>query len=237
VLVVFEAVAARQPASLGDLSTASGLPSSTVHRALGVLASSGWVRSVGPGRPRWVVAERIRVLVAGPAVDLAARARPLLAELAATAGETAALWLADGDTVVAAAVAAPSAALRVVLADGTQVPAHACAPGKVVLAARSDLDVRLGAARGLEPVTMRTVGDAEQLLVELRRVRAAGFAVARGEEADGVTSLAAAHGTGDRAAVGVLGPSDRVEARLDELAAMVQGVARRLTRQEDATDK
>jgi IclR family acetate operon transcriptional repressor len=227
-LHVFEAVAAAQPASLADVAVRAAMPSSTAHRSLGVLADAGWVRPVGPGRPRWVVTERLRTMLSGPSVALVALARPLLAGLAGETGETAVLWLADGSTVVAATAAAPAAALRVVVAEGERLPCHTCAPGKVVLAARRDTDVRLAAVRGLEPATPRTVGDVEQLLVELRRVRRDGIAVARDEEADGVASVAAPAGTGAEAAIGIVGPTDRVDGRLAELVDVVRRTAARL---------
>ena len=222
-LAVFEAVATNEPDALAVVAATAGVPVSTAHRSLGVLADAGWIRATGPGRPRWVVSERVRALVAGPGTHLAALARPVLADLALATGETAVLWLADGDAVVAAAVAAPAAALRVVVDEGHRVPAHACAPGKSVLADRTDTEVRLGCARGMPPLTMRTIGDPEQLLVELRRIRTTGIAVARAEEA---SVAAALHG--HPAAIGVVGPADRVEARLDELADLVRGAGRQL---------
>jgi DNA-binding IclR family transcriptional regulator len=175
------------------------------------------------------VTERVRALVGGASADVVALARPAVSALAEATGETAALWLSDGDAVVAAAVAPPAVALRVVLAEGDRIPAYACAPGKAVLAARPDTEVRAAAARGFRPLTMRTVGEAEQLLVELRRARESGVAIARGEEADGVTSVAAA-GRGGSVAIGIAGPSPRVEARLDELASIVIAAGEHLGR-------
>jgi len=222
-LAVFEAVALRQPAALATVTAETSMPTSSVHRALNVLMSSGWVRTMGPGRPRWVVTEHVRTLVGGPGPELVALSGPLLTDLARAADESAALWLADGDAVVVAATAAPSAPLRVVIDVGGRTPLHACAAGKAVLSSRSDVDVRLGAARGLAPVTVRTVGDTEQLLVDLRRVRSTGIATARGEEADGVTSLAAA--VGSAAAIGLVGPAERIDSRGEELAASVADAA------------
>lgn len=225
-LAVFEAVASGEPVALPAVCSATGVPSSTAHRTLGRLAAAGWVRSTGGTRPRWLVAERVRALVSRPTADLVAAARGVVAALAGVAGETAALWLADGDGVVVGASAAPATPLRVVAPEGWRLPLHACAPGKAVLAAWSDGEVRTfagGPRGGLAMVTVRTTTDAETLLVDLRRIRREGVAIAFEEEAEGVASVAV--GLGRVAALGLVGPSDRLSRRIDELAALVADAA------------
>ena len=224
-LHLFETVAAFEPVGAAELVRATGIPKATVSRALADLEIAGWIRRHDLGRPRYEVADRIRTLVTSAPTALLRRAEPVLRRLAAETGETAALWLLDGNEVtVAVAIEAP-VPLRVGAPVGWRLPLHACAPGKALMAGWSDGEVRSFAHRvGLAATTMRTVTETEVLLIDLRRARGSGSATARDEEADGVTSAAAAIDA--RTAVGVVAPSARVDP--EALAALATAAAAEL---------
>jgi IclR family acetate operon transcriptional repressor len=54
-LRVLEEVAARQPAGVAELARATGIPKSSVQRALRTLRTTGWIRPAGGGITRWAV--------------------------------------------------------------------------------------------------------------------------------------------------------------------------------------
>src|SRR6478736_3401953 len=80
------------PIGVTDVADRAALPKSTAARLLGSLAHEGVVEQV-PGETRYRLGPRIVALAAGvrPTRSLVAVARPLVAELAASAGEVAGL--------------------------------------------------------------------------------------------------------------------------------------------------
>jgi IclR family acetate operon transcriptional repressor len=104
------------------------------------------------------------------------------------------------------------------------MPAHAAAAGKALLSLLPDVEVRRLVGAAPAAVTMRTIVDPEQLLVDLRATRRTGYAVARSEEAEGVTSVARVV-RGEEAAVSVTGPSERIDSRLGDVVEAIVGAA------------
>jgi IclR family transcriptional regulator, pca regulon regulatory protein len=88
-------VLAAQPegASVADVARATGLPRATVTRLLGSLADEDAARRVDGG---WRLGPRIAQLAGELTPPLAARAQPVLEELAATLGETVMLAVPEG---------------------------------------------------------------------------------------------------------------------------------------------
>jgi DNA-binding IclR family transcriptional regulator len=72
------------------------------------------------------------------------------------------------------------AAIPIVPAMPT-VPAYACAPGKVLLAGRSDEELQYLFDASLQAYTARTITSGRALLEELQRVREQGYGLNTGE--------------------------------------------------------
>ena len=221
-LSVVEAVARRQPVALTRIAADLELPVTTVHRALGTLAEAGWVRQVMPGR-RWVLSSHIEHVVGRSLAVMADRARPALADLRTRSGESSMFAVVAGDHMVVVVAVDSAQALRVVASEGSRQPLHLLSTGKAILAAWHPDDVRAYADR--------SGVDSAALVAEAAATHAAGFAVNLGGWESGVGSISVAVPNGGdlpTAAVGVFGPLERFENRVDPLADLVRHASRRL---------
>jgi IclR family acetate operon transcriptional repressor len=221
-LSIFEWVARAQPVALTDIAVELHLPVTTVHRSLTALADAGWIRQVQPGK-RWVVTDRIEHVVGRRFAIMADRARPALNDLRTNTGESSMYAVVDGDQMVVVVAVDSTQALRVVGNEGSRHPLHRLSTGKAVLASWTLDDVRGYAQRvGIDGIA---------LLEECEATRAAGYAVNLGGWEVGVGSISVAvrsDGLGPSAGVGVFGPIERFEGRVDALAEHVHRAGRAL---------
>lgn len=185
-LRALEAVAARQPIGVGELSRALGLPKSTVQRSLRTLHDAGWIRRAGGEVTRWQVTSKVLQIARTTELGLRDAAMPVMEELRQRTGETIHLMVPEGDAVVLIERLETDKPLRIVLPLGIRLPLHASANGKAVLA---HLDRPLGELPGY---TATTITDPVALRAELEQVRARGYADNRGEWRSDIAAVAAA---------------------------------------------
>jgi DNA-binding IclR family transcriptional regulator len=227
--------AAADGASTAALARRCELPVATAARLLATLSDEGFVDRT-PDGARWTLGLPLVRLAraADPDRALLAAAPPLLEELAAEAGESAALAVArpgPGMDVIAQADA--PGLLGVSHWVGRDFPLHASAPGKLVLAGLSRAALRDWVARSRpERFTRRTITTLKGLQAELDRVRAQGFAELEDELEASLASIAvpvpAASGA-PLAFVGVSGPTGRLDARRRRaLVGSVRAISERL---------
>jgi DNA-binding IclR family transcriptional regulator len=155
-----------------------GVARSTAHRLLGMLVHRQFAeqdavtKTYRPG-PRLI---EIGLAAVG-ALDLRARLRPYLLDLAAATGETVSLLVLEQDMVHFIDSIESPQTVRVSARLGARRPAHATSAGKAILAALTDDEVRkVYRAERLTTVTDRTMATRTKLFEELRLVRAVGFA-------------------------------------------------------------
>lgn len=205
--------------SLARLAGASGLPPSTVHRLMATLVDRGYARRLSSRA--YVLGPRLIHLGERSASTLGTLARPHLSRLVDEIGETANLALLDGDRVVYAAQVPSRHSVRMFTEVGRRVRLHCTGVGKVLLAGQSPDEARAVLARaGLPPRTERTVTDLEELMDQLPRIAAQGYAVDDGEQEAGVRCLAVPVPNGAvEAALSVSGPEGRLP--LDALPRLV----------------
>ena len=238
--LVATVVRADEPLSFGDLQDESGLPKSTTSRLLTALERTELIErnatgSYVAGPLFWLYATRH-----DPWDELVRLARPTLEALGEETGETVNLSVARGDRVVQ--VAQVDSTYLLGSRDWTQVdvPAHTSALGKVLLA-HGVIEVPGG---GLEGLTPATVTDRDELRRQLAQVVRRGWASTVDELEIGLTGVGAPvrGGGGDVvAAVGISGPSQRLEDRREEIgrlltdrAEQLSGLLRRRTKREGA---
>jgi len=201
------------PLPLRALAERSGLPRPTAHRLLVALEAHGLVaRDDGAFR----LGPRLTELAvsAGPALDLAALAGPLLGELHAESGESVQLYVRSGDRRLCVAARDAGAGLRDSVPVGALLPLDAGSGGKVLLAWSADAD--------RFPAVPRR---------ELEAVRRRGWAESIAEREAGVASVSAPvlREGGLLGAVCVSGPASRLgQAPGRRLAPLVATAARRL---------
>ena len=204
------------PCGVTAVAERVGLPKSTVARLLSSLVTEGAVERV-PDGPDYRIGGRIVTLAAGvrPTRSLVALARPHLVELALRTREAAGLSVPDGRTVHYVDQADSSNPVQVRDWTGSRIPMHAVSSGQAILAFLPAPALARFLATPLEPFTERTITSAGALLERLRRVRLDGFAWAREEFAEGITSVAAPVADADGEIVGAIhvhGPAYRFPA-------------------------
>jgi IclR family acetate operon transcriptional repressor len=179
---------------------------STAHRLMAMLVYHGFA-----------VQDRVtRAYLAGPALveiglsvvsnlDIRSVARPALEKLAATTGETVHLGVLEGNEVRFVDGVESDLALRVSSRVGKRLPAYATSLGKALLAALPDDQVRaLYPSESLPVVTADTMARRSDLLAELERTRARGYACNSGESEQGVGSTGVAITHPVRGALGAI---------------------------------
>jgi DNA-binding IclR family transcriptional regulator len=164
--------------------------------------------------------------------------RPTLQKIGAETGETVNLSVTRGDRVVQVAQVDSTYLLGTRDWTTVDVPPHASALGKVMLAHGV-----VGLPEGdLEQLTTETVTDRARLRRELEQVAHRGWASTADELEIGLSGIAApVRGSGGDvvAALGISGPSTRLQDRRDEFgrrlnvrAEQLSGLLRRRTRKE-----
>ncbi|HWD05792.1 MAG TPA: IclR family transcriptional regulator [Amycolatopsis sp.] len=175
--------------TLTEIARASGLPKSTTHRLLRRLIPLGVIEPHGPGFKVGLPMRRFASVM--PIESLRQSALPHLGSLHRWSGRHVHLGgLRGGRVVFVERFLVPGHELPSA-SPGTELPAHATALGKAMLAflAPEELDAVL--SQPLEALTPDTVTDPKDLAAELRTVRQRRVAIARGEADPDVTCVAA----------------------------------------------
>ena len=203
--------------SASALSRLTGQPRPTVSRTLRTLLDRGLVAETSGG---WVVGHELFRLarLADPRSAVVAAANGPLRTLRDRTGESALLAIAAGRTEmeIVTQLDAPHH-LGVVGWVGADVPLHASAAGKLLLAElnRVELEAWIAAARPAR-LTAKTLAGVADIEAELARVRRRGWAEIVDELEVGLVALAAPirDRTGALVAmIGVSGPSTRLSPR------------------------
>jgi DNA-binding IclR family transcriptional regulator len=227
-LLVSTVVQADGPLSFADLQESCDLPKSTTSRMLTALERSGLLErtddgSYVAGGLFWLYAARH-----DPGEDLVRLAGPMMAAVGEATHETVNLSVARGDRVVQ--VAQVDSQFLLGTRDWTQVdvPAHCSSLGKVFLAWEA-VDLAPGP---LDAPTAASLSEPAALRADFKRARARGWAITVDELEVGLSGVAVpVRGTRGQvvAALGVSGPTQRLEARFDELGRLLTHHAAELT--------
>ncbi len=224
---------ARSPVPLGvvAIAEATGLAQATAHRLLQALASRSWVRQDGDRR----YAPGITMFRLGETSQrhVATAAQPFLLDAAGTSGETANIAMLEGTHAVYVGQVPSTQRLRTFAEVGHRVPVHSTAVGKALVAFLPEAEVTSLLARsGLPARTATTITDPDRFRAELASVRRLGYALDRGEEAEGVACVAVpvrAPSGQVMCALSVSGPETRVKPSDSRRLAQVLGpIAERL---------
>ena len=217
-VTIMAALAEQGALSLAGLVEATGLSRPTAHRLAAALEAHRLVGRDGAGRYRL----GLRVLAWAGAVSaefgVADAARPVLEALRDETGESAQLFVRDGDSRLCVAASERPSGLRDTVPVGAILPLDRGSGGKVLLAFAAS-----GAAvhPGVDPA-------------ELETIRRRGWAASVAEREDGVCSVSAPvldSGGRIHAALGISGPINRLGRQPGRhLAAPVVAAARELER-------
>jgi DNA-binding IclR family transcriptional regulator len=222
------------PRPLRSLAEASGLPRPTAHRLLVALEAHRLVSRDTTGAFR--LGPRLTELAAaaGPELDLATLAGPVLDRLHRVTGESVQLYVRSGDQRLCIAARDAGTGLRDSVPVGALLPLGVGSGGKVLLAWSAS-----GTGRNSVPqAELAPMPEAEEATVpeaELATVRSRGWASSVAEREPGVASVSApvlrANGS-LAAALCVSGPVSRLgQAPGRKLSAQVVQAAAELSRQ------
>ncbi|MGH2347421.1 MAG: IclR family transcriptional regulator [Chloroflexota bacterium] len=223
------------PLGVTELAERLDVDPSSSYRLLATLEQHGFVRQVSPGR-KYALGYAVIGLAASVLrkLDVVEAAGPRLRSLAAAGGETAHLAVLDGTNAVFIAREIAAAVLRVDSPIGSSEPAHCTAVGKALLidTNRADLAARFGPGP-YAAFTAQTITTLEDLVSDIRRTAARGYAYDDEETHSGVRCLAApvrGHLGDTIAAIGISGPVGRLtRERLPVVAAVVQEAAKEVS--------
>jgi DNA-binding IclR family transcriptional regulator len=220
--------------SAAEIAQRTGLAVSSVHRLLAKLLAAGYVEKVPPqrysvGLKLWKVGELHPALL-----ELRENALPHMLRLYEATGENIQLAVVDGWTpstaralYIARVVSVSSAATLTRI--GGAFPLHTTGVGKALLAAQDREWLAEYIRGGLVKETQFSLTNGADLIRDLEKARARGYATVREEMTLGTASLAVAF---DRvahlpaAAIGVVTEVSRFRER--ELGAMVLATAQKL---------
>jgi IclR family transcriptional regulator, KDG regulon repressor len=230
-LLIMEYIGLEGLTTIAKLSARVGMPKSTLHRLITTLVDMGFVNRTEHGQYR--ISYKLWRIGAS-AVNLESIRESLrlaLTELVEKTSETAHYSVyEDGFSVYVDKVDGLHP-IRAYTAVGGRSPAYATATGKALLAWQTKAEIERVAGR-VERFTDNTLRDAMAVLAHMQSVRGLGYAVNAGEWREGVWGIAcpvfdpAGHPI---AALGISGPRDRFESRIDELAEIVKATAARLS--------
>lgn len=221
-VAILAALADEGPLSLAGLVSATGLSRPTAHRLAAALEAHRLVGRDEAGRYRlglrllgWAGAVRVEL-------GLVEAARPVLEALRDETGESAQLFVREGDARLCVAASERPAGLRDTVPIGAVLPIDRGSGGKILLAFGPESPSTLG----------RRFPEVD--LTELEGIRRRGWAASVAEREDGVCSVSAPVLDPEgriHAAVGVSGPINRLGRQPGRhLAAPVMAAARELER-------
>ena len=221
---------------LSALARASGLPKASVHRICGDLVKWGVVErradsfQLGP-----------RLYELGARVPSSRRLRdtalPFLEELLVATEHTVHLAVPSGDGVFYVDKLVVHSSQPTPFAAAAQMPIHATATGKVILAFGPPTALVDALARPLEAMTANTLTDPVLLSEELDRTVARGYAVEQDELVDGFSSVAAPiRGYAQRLIGAISVTSVTAELSIARVAPMVSATAEAISRKLGAPD-
>jgi len=234
-LVIMEAIAKLQSATLSDLAEHVDMPPSTVHRILATLQSHNfadfdtrlqeWAIGIGAFRVGSTYLARANLIEASLIV---------LRELTSQTGETANLGIAEAGNIVFISQVETQNPIRAMFRQGTGSPMHASGIGKAMLAEMPREKVAKQLAQfGQSVFTPQTITEPEPLYQELGRIAECGWAVDNEERYLGMRCVAATvfNAQGEPiAGVSVSGPTARMtDQMLAKTGPMVKAAAARLT--------
>ena len=188
-------VEARSDLGVTEIAARLGLAKSVVHRLVSALTKAGYLAQT-PNTRRYTLGPRATRLgqVALGQMDIRARARPILRELAAQTGETATLSTLTGDARVYAEQIESTQPVRQSVQIGSAAPLYLGASSKAILAfmpeRRSDTILTNAAKAGVTLIDGSRL-DVKALRTELATIRKRGFATSQSERIVGAVSSAA----------------------------------------------
>ena len=222
--------------SLTEISKAMNRPKSTVYGLLATLRGYRYIdQSPVTGRYRLGV----RLFELGHLVargwDVREAAKPVMQRLNTQTGEMVQLATEEQGEVLYLEKLDSTHILRIVSDTGARLPMHCTGLGKVLLAYKTDVEVKwVISCHGLPAMTPHTITRREKLFEELAKVRRQGYAIDDREVMEGLRCVAAPIWDGEgkvRYAISISALAHTLQAeRLDSVIQLVKQAAAEISR-------
>jgi len=169
------------------------LPKASAYRLMKSLADVELIEQIGPRTANFKLGRRLERLLFSGASDewFKVVARPTLQELSEKTGQACFIARLAGDTVRSVDMVAPDNLVRAYIVPGHEIPAHAGASAKAILAFQDASFIASVLNKPLKRFTAATKVDFDVLVEELQLVRKTGVAYCIGEDVDGFAAIAA----------------------------------------------
>lgn len=211
-----------EPTTLTTIHEVTGYPKSTLVRLLSVLEEQGHLVRIDE-RPSYQLGHGLLPIAMGyfsafSGTDLL---RPHLTALAQATGWTANFGSLVGDRILHLCVEFPNRPIYYTTTEGSFAPSYCTGLGKAILSCLDRADaVKLLPAEPFERLTGRTIVTVNDMMNELERVRARGYAIDAEEADPGLRclSLPVVHNSVLLGAISVSGPSGESNIEQEEKA-------------------
>lgn len=225
-LDVFEAFAeAGGPLSLTELAQRIAVPISSCHSLVRTLQIRGYVYVLEERKRIYPTKRLLRIAQAIGRYDtVLEQITPIASGLAKTTGETVIIGKMQGDIVIYLDVIQGNHTVRFTASPGDTFPTHSSALGKATLGLLNDeaLDKAIGKLK-LTQFTSATITDAKAFKADILDGHKHGYFLTRGETVVDVMGIAFARRiAGEPYAIGVAGPSSRLEENFDAYLAAIK---------------
>ncbi|RUX23740.1 IclR family transcriptional regulator [Mesorhizobium sp. M7A.F.Ca.US.011.01.1.1] len=169
------------------------LPKASAYRLMKSLADVELIEQSGSSTANFKLGRRLERLLFSGASDewFKVVARPTLQELSEKTGQACFIARLDGDGVRSVDMVAPDNLVRAYIVPGHEIPAHAGASAKAILAFQDANFIASVLDKPLKRFTAATKVDFNVLVEELQLVRKTGVAYCIGEDVDGFAGIAA----------------------------------------------
>lgn len=177
--------------TLNELTAASGMNKTTVHRLMATLIHAGWVDRTGEGAYRVAMPVFEIGAAALAELDIRSAAKPFMSQLASTFGNTAYLMVpAEQGAVCIDLLEGRNSLVVAGITIGSVMPYHAAA-GPIVMLAHSQALRDKWLTTDLPAITERTITDAGRLTERLDEVVESGYSVSNSDYLPGVAAVGA----------------------------------------------
>jgi len=213
-------VAAGRPLVAQEISTALGIPVSSLSYLLSTLVERHYLQRQGRRYTPGPGLERLQAREAG--FTLADRVAPLVRTVRVQLDETTSFFVREGWEVEAIVTETSEQALRYAIDTGRRLPMHALASGKALLATLADDELeRFFVEMKLERFTPSTITGEAKLRKQIGEIRKRGFATTDEELSLGINGIGRAVTIGGEVvgALSVAIPKVRYDPALERRAA------------------
>lgn len=178
------------PAVVGEMLE---LPKASAYRLIKSLAEVGLVEVTAPPAATCRIGRRLGRILFSSADDdwFVSTALPTLNELTAETGQASFIARLSGFSVKSMVMVAPNNQLRAYIVPGQEIPLHAGASAKAILAHQPQDFIEAVLGKPLTRFTSHTKTDFAALVAELETVRDTGIAFCVSEDVEGFGAIAA----------------------------------------------